>query len=174
MADSTKAMTKAEMRAAVETFIKAWNDHDVDAIIEHAAPKVLWTNPATGGPVIGREAARADVEATFAGSPDLHFPMEDFRIYTTDDPDVAFSTWTLAGTFTGPLAGFAPTGKEYRFRGVCVYKFEDGLFVEHTIVFDSVDFLQQLGLLPRQKDLTYKALAGVETLAMRARELIRR
>lgn len=171
---AAKAMTKAETRAAIESFITAWNDHDVDGIIDHAAPGVLWTNPATGGSIQGKEAARADVKATFAAFRDLHFPMEDFRIYTTDDPDVAFSTWTITGTMTGPLAGLAPTGREVRFRGVCVYKFLEGKFIEHTVVFDSLDFAQQLGVLPRETDLAYKALVTAERLVVRARDLVRR
>jgi steroid delta-isomerase-like uncharacterized protein len=167
-------MTKAEMRKTVESFVRAWNDHDVDAVVEHAAPGVLWTNPATGGAIQGREAAKADVRATFAAFPDLHFPMEDFRVYTTDEPDVAFSTWTITGTMTGPLMGFAPTGREVRFRGVCMYKFLGGQFAEHAIVFDGLDFAQQLGLLPREQTLAYKALTALENVTMQAMKLVRR
>lgn len=174
MAAPTKPMSKAEMRAAVQAFVKAWNDHDVDAIVDHTTGDVLWTDPATGGAVHGKDAARADVEAIFAAMPDLHFPREDFRIFTTDDAEVAFATWTITGTMTGPMSGFAPTGKRARFRGVCVYKFRDGLFAEHTIVFDGVDFLRQLGLLPKEKDLSYKAMAQLQHLTTRVQRVLRR
>lgn len=171
MAAPTKAMTKAEMTAALQAFIQGWNDHDVDAIMARAADDVVWENPASAGPVHGKEAAAADVTATFATFPDLHFPMEDFRIFTTDDPNVCFTTWTITGTMTGPLAGMAATGKPARIRGVCVYTFRDGLIAEHTIVFDSLDFVQQLGLIPREEDFSYKALAQLQRLATKTRKV---
>jgi steroid delta-isomerase-like uncharacterized protein len=164
-------LTKAEMRAALEGFIKAWNDHNVEAIMAATTEDVVWINPATPGPVRGRVAAAADVRATFEAFPDLHFPMEDFRAYSTDDPKVGFTTWTLTGAMTGPMAGFEPTGKSARFRGVCVYKFREGLIAEHTIVFDSLDFVQQLGLIPREEDFSYKALAQLQRLATKTRKV---
>lgn len=168
----SKVMTKAEVRAVLDKFMKGWNDHDVDAIVARTTADVVWESPGSPGPVRGRDAAAADVKATLTALPDLHFPMEDFHIHTTDDPATAFSTWTMTGTMTGPMAGMAATGKPVRIRGVCVYEFRGGLIAEHWILFDSLDFVQQMGLIPREENFSYKALAQFQRLATKTRQAL--
>lgn len=172
MAATTGTMTPAVMRKALQSFIAAWNDHDVDAVIAMVADDVQWENPANPKPVTGRTQAAKDVEATFTAFPDLHFPKEDFHAYSTDDPSVGFTTWTVTGTMTGPLSGLEPTGRHVRLGGVCAYRFRDGLIAEHRIVFDSLDFVQQLGLIPREEDFSYKAMVQVQRLATKTRRAL--
>lgn len=168
----TKVMTKTEMKTAIQTFIKAWNRHDVDKALERFTENVMWESPSSEGPLKGREAVAADLKELFTAFPDMHFPMEDFHVYLTDDPSTAFSTWTLIGTMTGPMSGFEPTGKPVRITGVCVYKFRGGLIAEHRIVFDTLDFVQQLGLLPREEEFSYKALMQLQRLATRTKRVL--
>lgn len=175
MAAPTKTMTAAAMRAAIQAFIKAWNDHDVDAIVAKVTPDVMWANPNLSGPVRvvhGREAAAADLRAGFTAYPDLHTAMDDLNIYSTNDPSVGFSTWTATGTMTGPMAGMAPTGKPFRIRGACVYKFRDGLIAEHTMVYDSMDIAQQIGLIPSENDFSFKMLAQLQRLTTKTRKVL--
>ena len=168
-------MTGTQMRSAIAAFVKAWNDHDVEAIMAKTTTDVVWASANAPGPARvahGREAAAADVRAGLAALPDMQMATEDLHIFTTDDASVGFSTWTTTGTMTGPLEGMAPTGKSARVRGVCQYKFRDGLIAEHTMVYDRMDMCQQLGLLPYEEDLGFKALAQVQRLSRKTRKVL--
>ena len=175
MAAPTKTMTAAALRTVILAFIKAWNDHDVDAILAKVTPDVIWENPNLPGPVHvvhGGEAVAADLRAGFTAYPDLHMAMEDLHVYSTNDPVVGFSTWTATGTMTGPMAGMAPTGKLFRIRGACVYKFRDGLIAEHTMVYDGMDIARQIGLIPSENDFSFKMLAQVQRLTTKTRKVL--
>jgi len=49
----------AARRAMLEALYRAFNQRDIDAVLEHLAPGVDWPNATTGGRVRGREAVRA-------------------------------------------------------------------------------------------------------------------
>lgn len=170
---TTQNAAREGMHALLHRFIDAWNAHDVDAIMSCTTPHVVWESGLSDGELRGRTAARADVEAMFAAFPDLHFPMEDFHSYATDDPEVGLATWTMTGTMTGPLMGFAPTGRPFRVRGVCLYRVRDGRITDHRIRTDSLALLRQVGLFPRATDVSYRALAGAQRLVNQARGLLR-
>ena len=42
----------------------------------------------------------------------------------------------------------APTGRAVDIDGIDLYEFRDGLISRHTLIYDPVDFSQQVGLLP--------------------------
>ncbi len=174
MRTTAKRLTKAEMRAFLEDYTKAWNDHDLDAVVARLTEDVVWDHPFTIEPLRGRAAARADLAETYRSFPDLHFPVEDSRIYVGDDHASAVGTWTLVGTMAGPARGAEPTGRTVRIAGVVTYRFRDGLISEQTIVYDGLEFSRQLGLLPSEKSLTLKALLELQRLGTRARKALRR
>lgn len=69
-------------RAAAEEWIAAWNAHDLDRILGHYAPDIVFTSPAstriTGDPsgrVVGKAALEAYWAAALAGGPDLTFTL---------------------------------------------------------------------------------------------------
>ena len=172
---ATKTMTKAETRSFIEDYIKAWNYHDIEAILAHLTDDVVWMHPGLPEAAGGKEAVRADLEATFKAFPDMHFPAEDTEVFLTDDPARAIATWTWIGTMKGQMApGYEPTNKPVRISGTCVYRFRDGLFSDHNIVFNGLDLMQQLGLLPRETDLSFKVIMQAQNLARKATKLLRR
>lgn len=173
MRATAKRLTKAEMRAFLEDYMKAWNDHDIDKILSMLTDDVVWTHPFTIEPLRGKDAVRADLSETYRSFPDLHFPVEDSEVFLTDDHSRAVTTWTLVATMTEQSQGFEPTGRIARISGLCVYKVRDGLISEHTIVYDGLEFTRQLGLLPREKSLTFKALLELQRLTTKAKKAIR-
>jgi len=69
MSAPTKEMTGTQMRSAIAAFVKAWNDHDVEAIVAKTTTDVVWASANAPGPARvahGREAAAADVRAGLA------------------------------------------------------------------------------------------------------------
>ena len=62
-------------------WIKAWNSHDLEAILSHYAEDIVFLSPIAAarvgtGRVVGREALRAYWAAGLAAQPDLKFTPE--------------------------------------------------------------------------------------------------
>jgi predicted ester cyclase len=55
----------------------------------------------------------------------------------------------FSGTHTGSFMGIPPTGKSFADVPIHItYRVEDGKIVDHWMLFDSADLMQQLGLVP--------------------------
>lgn len=64
-------------------WVRAWNDHDIDAVLAHFDDAVLFTSPvalkvlpSTDGVVQGKDALREYWTRALAGVPDLAFAVE--------------------------------------------------------------------------------------------------
>ncbi len=126
--------------------LEAWNRHDVEEILEHLHPDVVWTDPTLEAPAHGKEAVRATLKNTFTAFPDFHVPTEDFEVYMDAKTQTGVSTWTFSGTMTGPLdIGVPATGKSVRIRGANQSRYRDGLISEYTQYYDSYELMQQMG-----------------------------
>ncbi len=110
--------------ASVETLraiLRAFNDHDLDAIMEFFAEDCVLDMPRGPDPegtrFIGRAAVRAGLATRFAGLPDVHY--SDDRHWVCGDRGV--SEWLLTGT--------TPDGRRIRVRGCDHWEFRDGKVV---------------------------------------------
>lgn len=174
MKATAKRLTKAQMYLLIEGFAQALNDHDVDAVTEYMTDNVVWSHPFTMEPLRGKDAVKADLSETFRSFPDLHAPVDDSGIFLSDDHSRAVTTWTMLGTMSGPSPqGFESTGRFLRISGVGIFRFRDGLISEYTMVYDGLDFARQLGILPREKSLTYKALLEMQRWTIKARKALK-
>ena len=99
-------------------FLDAFNQHDLDAIMEHFADDCVFYMPRGAGPRGDRYAWKAEVRAglakRFAGIPDVHYGED--RHWACGDFGV--SEWTLTGT--------SVAGKKIAVRGVDLLEFVDG------------------------------------------------
>ncbi|MGB8649805.1 MAG: ester cyclase [Mycobacteriales bacterium] len=171
----TTPQVTSQTRSMLTRFLEVWNDHDVDKVLSFLTEDVVWTEPGLPMPVRGKEAAATSVRDTFTAFPDISWPKEDMRVYTSDNPAFAASSYTMVGTMHGRMApGFAPTGKRFRLTGACLYELRDGLIARHTILYDSVTAMQQIGLLPDPDSFAFKAQMHLQSLTSRAKGLIRR
>lgn len=165
----------ADRRAFVAPYRNAWNDHDVERILSFLADDVVWAHPVLPEPLHGKAAVRKDLEDLFRAFPDIHFLAEDKEILTSRDTSQVMATWVFHATMKGVLnPGFAPTGRTVRIRGASLYRLRDGLIREHTIIFDGLDYLQQLGLLPRERALSFRLRRGAHNISARIRERLHR
>ena len=62
-------LTEAEVRKFADDWIRAWNSHDLEAIMSHYAPEVVLTSPTaakllgdSSGTIKGKEAVRSYFE----------------------------------------------------------------------------------------------------------------
>jgi hypothetical protein len=51
-------------------------------------------------------------------------------------------------TFTGECLGIQPNGKVVEITGISIHRIANGKLVEHWANFDSLSFMQQLGVVP--------------------------
>ena len=57
--------------------------------------------------------------------------------------------WTMTGTHRGALFGVEPTGKRISTEGISFERFQNGKLVESFAQWDTLHFLQELGVAPR-------------------------
>ena len=175
MATTHKNLTEAEMRAVGAQLLEAWNTHDIEAILEHLHPDVVWTDPTLPEPVHGKEAVRKELKNTFTAFPDFHLPTEDFELYVDTKTQSGVSTWSFTGTMTGPLdIGVPATGRSVRMRGANQARYRDGLIIEFTQYYDSYDAMEQMGMVPKANGLAFKALVLADVMAGKAMKVLQR
>ena len=152
-----------EIRARVEALSRAINEHDVDKIIALHTPDAVLEDPALTAPVTGRAAIAVEFTAMFRAFPDFQFLMDELEVYVADSGRVA-ARWHFTGTMTGPIdpPGYAPTGKKASLSGVCLYEYQDGLIARHTIVYDTMAMLRQVGIMPATDSAQAKLIAGLQ------------
>lgn len=164
MADGSKDF---DVEAFVGDFFGAFNNHDVDKIVEMHTADAEWEDPTVTSPIRGRNAIAEHLRGMFKAFPDFRFD-EDFEVYGTDGTRAAVK-WQFTGTMTGPIdpPGFAPTGKSATVTGVCLYDFVDGRLDRHQIVYDTMGMLEQLGVMPSLDSASGKLTVGLQRATAR-------
>jgi steroid delta-isomerase-like uncharacterized protein len=123
-----------------------WNTgalHVADEII--AANCVHHTfDPITPTLENGPEGAKRVVSTYRAAFPDSHFTLED--LFAEDDRVLV--RWSAQGTHNGELMGVAPTHMKVTVHGMDIYRLEGGKIREIWVNWDTMGFMQQLGLEP--------------------------
>ena len=77
-------LSETEARQFAHAWIRAWNSHDLDAVMSHYAPEVVLTSPTAAkllgdpsGIVAGKEAVRRYFERGLEAYPNLTFELLD-------------------------------------------------------------------------------------------------
>jgi steroid delta-isomerase-like uncharacterized protein len=92
----------------------------------------------------GPERAMKAVLQFRSAFPDLHITIEDLFA----EGDRAMVRWTFRGTHTGVLFGVAPSRMIITIAGMDMYRVVDGKIQEYWVNWDTMGFMQQLGLEP--------------------------
>ena len=141
-----RALNGPELQQFIDRYNGAWNDHDIDAIVQMHADDSVFENHTTGDLNVGREAIGNSIRGIFTVFPDLNF--ETRRQYLRDD--LVVQEWTARGTHLGKMnrAGLEvePTGLGVEYRGMDVIPIENGLVARKDVYSDGVTLLRQLGL----------------------------
>jgi len=88
--------------------------------------------------------AMADVVKGYQDGVDGHWEIED--IFSTDDKVVV--RWTGSGTHVAEVNGIPPTGNKISVDAITIHQMRDGKIAETWEVWDTLGFLQQLGVVP--------------------------
>lgn len=139
-------MSKEANQAALGKFAEAVQTGNFELFKEVVSSENIDHDPAAGQ-VQGPEGYRMFFTGLRTAFPDMRVALETV---VADDESIAFA-YTLTGTQTGPLMGFAPTGKKIKIRGMQISKFKNGKMVERWGSSDELGMLQQLGILKESK-----------------------
>jgi len=131
---------KAVIRRMFDDFFKQGNlaaadDFIAPNIIYHPFPPTFPTGP---------DGFRFVFKMLSSSFPDQCIAIDD--IIAEDDKVVVRSTFS--GTQTGPLMGFAPTGKHCTQSQISIFRLANGKVIEYWFNADDLGMLRQLGFLP--------------------------
>ena len=117
MSDADSA---AELERVIERYNEAWNAQDLDTIVAHHAPGMVFENHTAGERAEGADV-RQHIGEIFANWPDLSFRGR--RLYARDG--LVVSEWTATAT--------ASDGRVLEWDGIDVFPFENGLILRKDV-----------------------------------------
>jgi steroid delta-isomerase-like uncharacterized protein len=138
-------MSAEANKAAVLHWVESgWNQGNLDLADEMYAPSYMIHDPVAPDFPGGIEAFKAYVRTLRTGLPDIHFTVNEM---VTEGERVVWRFTALA-THLGELLGIPPTGKRATVTGIVISRFEDGLWAEDYVNWDTFGMLVQLGVIP--------------------------
>lgn len=106
----------------LKEFLDAFNQHDLDAVMEFFAKDCTMYMPRGPKPwgqrLVGRAKVREGVVSRFAGLPDAHYGNDSHWVCG----NMGVSKWTLTGTTT--------SGIQVEVQGVDLLEFQEGKIVQ--------------------------------------------
>ncbi len=122
-------------------FAETLNTRNVDLFDTFIAPDYVNHNPAVAPGLQG-------VKEFFAGwlvaFPDTVVTMEDAFVAG----DKVVGRYTYRATHRGTFLGIPPTGKQVTMRSIDIWRVQNGVFVEHWDELNTLEVMQQLGVVP--------------------------
>jgi steroid delta-isomerase-like uncharacterized protein len=138
------------------------NAQDVDVL------RQFWT-PETYERFPDRECRGADeivayFEESFAAIGDFEIEV----VNLVEQGEDVYVQWHLTGTHRGTFAGVEGTGKPLAIDGIDHFVVRDGRVVSNFVVFDQMQYAQQIGMFPTPGTPADRAVKGAFNLRTRA------
>ncbi|MEO7444588.1 MAG: ester cyclase [Ferruginibacter sp.] len=95
--------------------------------------------------IVGIDSAKAYYSNYLTGFSDVAFTIKD--VFAQGNKLV--KQWNFSGTHSGVFFGIPATGKKVNIDGVTIVRMQDGKIAEERDYLDNMEFMQQLGLMPR-------------------------
>jgi steroid delta-isomerase-like uncharacterized protein len=126
-----------------ESFIAAWNSHDVEKVIPIFTNDVLYEDVTFGAANHGSAELRKFAASIFEAVPDVKFELVSSTVERGHG--------TIEWVFTGTDKGLYMTGKRFSVRGVSVIDLREGRISRNLDFYDAASIMRQVGLLPSEK-----------------------
>ncbi len=111
-------MTEHVTRKLLKEFLEAFNQHDLDSIMDYFADDCIFYMPRGAKPrgdqYVGKSEVRAGLAKRFEGIPDVHYGEDQHWVCG----NFGVSEWTLTGT--------SVSGQRLEVRGVDLLEFTEG------------------------------------------------
>jgi steroid delta-isomerase-like uncharacterized protein len=137
-------MPAEENKAIMRRYFGVFEQGNIDFLDELLAYDYLNHTPATPEVPTGPEGVKGVVSMFRGGIPDLRVVVEDMIA----EGDKVATRYTLEGTHGGELFGVPPTGQRLSIKSISVERVSEGKIREHWRITDSLEMMQQLGLVP--------------------------
>ena len=137
-------MSAEESKATMRRYFGVFEQGNIDLLDELLAAGYINHTPATPDLPTGPEGVKGVVSMFRSAMPDLRVFVEDMIA----EGDKVATRYTLEGTHEGELFGVPPTGQRLSVRSISVERVSDGKIQEHWRITDSLDMMQQLGVIP--------------------------
>jgi len=141
----TKQNNQENERIA-KSFIKYWNERDVDKIISLFSDNCLYEEVATGRKYSDKDGISNYAISTLSGIPDSKF--EIINIVSNDNLSVVEWIWKGTNSVGWPSMGIPATNKYFEVRGVSVMIIENNLIKRNSDYWDWNTFLREIGVQP--------------------------
>jgi len=139
-------MSIKEIKELGRHLVEEWNKGKAAAMAvmdELYAPDVVF-HGGTGEDIRGLKGYKQVLSEFFSAFPDVHFTFDDMVV----EGDKVATRWTITGTHKGEFRGIPPTNKKVTIWGISIDRIAGGKVVEEWERFDTLGFMQQLGLIP--------------------------
>lgn len=143
-----------------------WNERRLDLIEEWVWPDFVGHYSAYPEPVRGVDGFKGMVEDLLRAFPDARLTVQD----TVAAADKVASRVLITGTHTGPVVGFAPTGRKIAIEYLAIERYRDGRCAEEWARTDDLGLSRQIGALPQagsMPEMVAKKLFALRAAAMR-------
>jgi steroid delta-isomerase-like uncharacterized protein len=146
--DMAKEATVDSVEANIKMYTNVWdeiiNKRKLDNFNDNNFTKnvVMHASPTD---VVGIDSARAYYANYLTGFSDISFTVKD--VFGMGNKLVKH--WNFKGTHTGVFFGIPATNKKVDIDGVTLVRMESGKIAEERDILDNLEFMQQLGIIPR-------------------------
>ncbi|MEA2493060.1 MAG: hypothetical protein QOJ29_971 [Thermoleophilaceae bacterium] len=145
-----------------------WNERKLELIDDWVTDDFVGHYSAWPEPVRGPAGFREFVETGLTALPDLRMTIEDAMAVD----EKVISRVTMSGTHTGPMMGFAPTGRQVSVGYIAIEHYRGGRAFEEWVYSDDLALSRQIGALPEPGSLGERI--GQKLFALRAARMRRK
>jgi len=135
------------MSAADEATVRRFFEEMNNGRKNHLAPELFTADHRFHDPQVPGGVGpkgMVDVVTPYQTAVEGHWQVEE--IFSTDNRVVV--RWTGSGTHVGEINGIPATGRKVRVDAISVHRMEGGKIAETWEIWDTLGFLQQLGVVP--------------------------
>jgi len=139
-------MSTKDIKALDRRFFEEWNKGKAAAmtlIDKSCATNIVW-HDANGEDIRGLKDFKKSMGEFFDAFPDNHFAIDDMFA----EGDKVAVRYTITATHKGEFMGISATNKKVKLMALEIDRIVGGKFVEGWIRFDTLGWMQQLGLAP--------------------------
>jgi len=142
-------MSTKDLKALDRRFFEEWNKGKaaaMKAIDEMCAANVVW-HDVGGRDIRGLKDFKKSMGEFYDAFPDNHFTIDDMFA----EGDKVAVRYKVTGTHKGEYMGIPPTNKKVTLWAIEIDRSVGGKLAEGWIMFDTLGFMQQLGVVPTPK-----------------------
>jgi steroid delta-isomerase-like uncharacterized protein len=130
--------------ALASNLIQAWNDRNVDALVQLYTEDCVLEDVGLARPVSGHDGVRRLYLYTLAGFGNLAFTLER----TVEQEGQVVLAWSAHGRQIRKIMGIPATHRDLMMCGTTWLTLRDGRITHSRRVWDMAGLLRQMGLLP--------------------------